>query len=221
MKLLTLPRSVAATEYFFLRLPVTALHRGVLEPRLGSDSRALHRFERAVGKLDMAAGTLFADPDLHRRGTVLARKAQANTLAQDLSVKAQYRAEAADAELEQKRREAAEHRETARAEAQAQAEAVEADRRASKLSAERAAATKAAAAETAARRQAQAARANGHAAATATLTNVEKRAAAKAAVPTQQLKHSAQAATSAATKRAEADRLAELAAAKKAKRTGR
>ena len=45
MNLLTAPRALAAAEYFVLRLPLTAVHRGLLEPRLAPDSPLLLGFE--------------------------------------------------------------------------------------------------------------------------------------------------------------------------------
>jgi hypothetical protein len=221
MNVLSAPRAVAATEYFLLRLPLTAVHRGLLEPRLGPDSPLLLRFERAVGKLDMAAGKVLADPALQRRGTALARKAQAAGLAHDLEEKAHRPADSAAAKLEREPREAAERRASARTEAERTAQAVEADRLARKAAAEREAAAKVATAEATARRATEAARNSGHAAAKADLSRIEQRATARATAPAEQLKHSSQAAKSAAGKRAEAEQLAKLAEAEKAKRKTR
>lgn len=221
MNVLKAPRTVVAAEYFLLRLPLTAVHRGLLRPRLGSDSPLLLGFERAVGKLDMVAGTVLADPALHRRGTALARKAQATGLAVDLSNKAEQRAQSADAALDEARHEADGRRLAAQADAEATAQAVEAGRVARKVAAEREAAARAEAVEVAARRQAQAQRSARHAQTEATVTGIEGRAAARAAAPAQQLKQATRDARSAATKRDEADRLAELAEAEKAKRAAR
>lgn len=72
MKVISVLRAIAATEYFFLRLPITAVDKRVI--RLLPENVPLRRaFARSVGELDVLAGKVTGDAALEGRGSV-ARK---------------------------------------------------------------------------------------------------------------------------------------------------
>lgn len=72
MKPISVLRAIAATEYFFLRLPITAVEQRLLR-RLPEDAALRRAFARSIGELDVLAGKVTGDAALEGRGTVARR----------------------------------------------------------------------------------------------------------------------------------------------------
>src|SRR4051794_4125600 len=99
MNVLTIPRAVVGAEYTALRFPLTVLEKQVFARYMEEDAPLRLSFERALGTLDSTVGRALADPDLTRRGSVLARRADVLEKAVQLEEKAAARKEQANASL--------------------------------------------------------------------------------------------------------------------------
>ncbi len=211
MKVLTLPKAVAALEYKALRLPATLIESQVVVRFLAEDSAVRLGFERAVGTLDEKAGTLLGNDQLASRGHALRRRTEVLGLAVELEAKAEARTEQADAKLRAVQADAEQTREQAR---KAQRDGVQETLREEQAEKRRVEQEAAARLKAEKKRVADEARAKAQAV-TAQLDAQERRieqtTAARTAAPRAQLSDAVREKKTADAERTKADRLAQLA----------
>ena len=219
MNALTLPRTVAATEYKAARLPLTLIERQVVARLLDDDSSLRLAFEKALGSLDATVGRALKDAELTRRGAALTRKAEVLTRAVALEEKAAARKEQADAQLQDSVQLAERQRVEAQQEAAQKAKQVhdrqQAERRAAEEKAQATARAKTAAAE----QRAQAEVEREEKALDARVSSIETRTKARTAAPKAQLQDAVSLAQEATAEKAKADRLHDLAEAERTSRS--
>ncbi|AFM15572.1 hypothetical protein Mycch_0755 [Mycolicibacterium chubuense NBB4] len=116
MKITTLPWAVLRLQYRVARVPLQLFEWQVIS-RLNEESPARLFYERAVGAVDAAAGSVLADSELESRGTARIERAEALGEAVRLDEVAARRMSQADAELRRSRDAAAEAPTEARAKA--------------------------------------------------------------------------------------------------------
>ncbi len=219
MNMLALPRNAAALEYKVLRYPSQLIETRVVATLLSEDSTVRLAFERLLGVLDSAAGSLFADQALKDRGRMLTHRAEILEKAVSLETKAAQRKQRADAELRVTTEQAEADKEQARQERQRELQQVSADKHAAKAAVDKAAQDrkaaekKAIAAETAADVAAERTKAE------ARKAQIEQRTEAATASSKAELSKAVEDTRAAQQEKADADRLASLAAAERASRT--
>lgn len=218
MRVLTVPRTVAALEYKALRYPSQLLETKVIATRLPEASRFRLAFERLLGTVDSTAGKLLADQGLTDRGRFLTRRAEILEKAVSLEAKAAERREQASADLRAKTKQAEQQKARAAQEHQRTAHQIAADKAAAKTAVEREAQSqkvaedKAIAAKTAAQLAAQRDKLRKQEA------RITAATAARTAAPKAQLSKAVADTQTAQERKAHADRLAELAAAERQSR---
>jgi hypothetical protein len=217
MKIAEIPFAVLRFQYQIARLPLQLIEDQVVA-RLRSEGPARLLYERSFGALDATVGKLLGDPQLEKRGAALVERSHALSKAAQLDATATRNREQADAELEAThdevvtdineardatRRRAVEARTNAEQRKRAADEAAEKRTVAAKKQADEAAAQRQKAAETVKRQE------------EAKIGAAEQRAtkAAESKLDDAQAKRS-----EAASKRAQADRVEQLANIEKQKR---
>jgi hypothetical protein len=217
MKITDVPFAVLRLQYQVARFPLQVIEDRVMA-RLDSEAPARLFYERSLGMLDLAVGNALSASDVEQRGAALIERSEALRRAARLDETATEVHHQAEADLESTREQA--KREKQQAEQDREREIKEARQTASerKQSAVQNAQKKAADAkeqadQVAAQRvkSAEAARRQEEAVISATERSVEKVAQAK-------LDDAADKAGTASAKRAQADRVEDLAAAEKEKR---
>jgi hypothetical protein len=217
MKIAEIPFVVLRFQYQIARLPLQLIEDQVVA-RLRSEGPARLLYERSFGALDATVGKLLGDPELAKRGAALVERSNALSKAAKLDATATRNREQADAKLEAahdevvtdineardaKERQAVEARIDAEQRKRAADEAAEKRTVAAKKQADEAAAQRKKAAETVKRQE------------EAKIGAAEQRAtkAAESKLDDAQAKRS-----EAASKRAQADRVEDLANIEKQKR---
>jgi hypothetical protein len=217
MEITDVPFAVLRFQYQLARLPLQLIEEQVVA---GMSSEAPTRlfYERWLGGLDAAVGKMLGDPDLEKRGAALIERSDALRRAAQLDATATQNQERADDELKAKRGKAIEDQKDARAVKEREVEEARTAAEERKGAAEEAAQKRTAAAKQQAdehaaqlERSAEAAKRDEQ----ATITAAEQKAtaAAESQLDEAQSKHS-----DAASKRATADRVEELAEVEKQKR---
>lgn len=219
MNLTTVPRKIAALEYTALRLPLTALHRGV--SRLDANSQVRLSFETALGSLDAAVGKVLANDALTSRGTAMTRRVDVLHKAEILEEKATVRREQGNQELAAAKKAAERERIEADKRAQDEVRALLEQQASQKRAAEQQAQAQAQARVKAAEREAQLKIETAARDAKQTIASIEERTQARTAKPKAQLREAAALQHDAAQGRIQADRLAQLGQTEKASRKSR
>jgi hypothetical protein len=217
MRITDAPLAVLRLQYRIVRLPLQIIEERVVA-RMGSEAPARLLYERSLGLLDAAVGNALGDSRLAKRGGALAERSDARRRAAQLDAAAEQARQQSSADLKAKNDKAIEDKQDARAAREREVEearssAQEQKRAAEETAAQRTAAAKKQADDVAAQRKnsAEAAKRDGHARIRA---NQQKAAAAaKSKLDDAQARR-----TNADTKRAQADRVEELADAEKHKR---
>ncbi len=217
MRFADLSRAVLRVQYQIARYPLELIEKQVVT-RLDSDALPRFVYERSLGLLDAAAGNALGVPALAQRGVTKIEQSDKLMRAADLDAEANATIAQADSEVKDAREAATQaeqdaHAEKARQAKQAQDTAEERKQAAIKTADQRANAAKKQADDTAAQRKgaADAAKRIEHAVIRADQKLAEADAQAK-------LDDAQDNRSVAARKRAEADRLEDLAGEEKAKR---
>lgn len=217
MKITDVPFAVLRLQYQVARFPLQVIEDRVVA-RLDSEAPARLFYERSLGMLDLAVGNALSAPDVEQRGAALIERSEALRRAAQLDETATEVQNQAEAELESTREQA--KREKQQAEQDRQREIEEARQTASERkqnavqdAQKKAADAKEEADQLAAQRvkSAEAARRQEEAVISTTEKSVEKLAQTK-------LDDAADKAGAAAAKRAQADRVEDLADTEKEKR---
>lgn len=217
MSIVTIPRTILRFQYQLVRLPLQLIEERVVA-RMDAEAPARLVYERSLGVLDATIGNALGDSRLKKRGAALAKRSDELARAARLEAAADAATRQADEELEASRQEVVEDVRGARA---AKEQAVEdaktaAEKRkqaATEAAQKRAGATKKEADDIAARlkKQAEAAKRND----VQRIAAAEKRATNAAEETLDDAKARREAAEK---KRADADRLEQLAEVEKHKR---
>ncbi|CAN5385819.1 hypothetical protein BH09ACT7_BH09ACT7_34400 [soil metagenome] len=217
MNITTVPFAVLRFQYQIVRFPLGLIEDRVFA-RMDSEAPARLLYERTLGTLDATVGNALDDPALAKRGAALAERSDALARAARLDAAATQKEEHAEAELKAKREKALEDQKeaTAKKEREVQETLNEASERKNAAAAsvqKRTAAAKQQVDEVASKRKeaAETAKREEQAKIAAAEKKVTDAAAAK--LDDAQAKH-----TKAATQRAQADRIEELADVEKQKR---
>lgn len=218
MNVLTVPRTIATYEYKALRYPAQLLETKVIATRFSQESAFRLGFERLLGTLDSAAGSVLANKELQDRGRVLTRRVEVLAKATALEAKAQERKEQADATLRAESERAQAKRTQALEEQQAKAKQVLAEKQAAKAAVERKAEARERALDQAITSKTEATIAAERDRLDKQEASIEARVKAKTAAPKAQLSKAVKDAQTAAATRADADQLALLAAAERDRR---
>lgn len=217
MKITDVPFAVLRLQYQVARFPLQVIEDRVFA-RLDAEAPARLLYERSLGMLDLAVGNALSAPDVEQRGAALIERSEALRRAAQLDETATEVSEQAAADLESTREQA--KREQQQAEQDREREIKEARQTASERkqnavqnAQKRAADAKQQADQVAAQRvkSAESARRQEEAVIKATEKSVEQMAQAK-------LDDAADKAGAAAAKRAQADRVEDLAETEKEKR---
>ena len=215
MMIIDAPLAVLRFQYRIVRFPLQLIEERVVA-RMGSDAPARLLYERSFGLLDVAVGNALGDVRLKKRGGALAERSDTLRRAAQLDGAAEQARQESAADLKATSDKAAEDKQDARAAKkieveEARSSAEERKRVADEVAAQRTAAAKKQADDVAAQRKnsVEAAKRDEHARITA---NEQKAAAAaKSKLDDAEAKR-----TEAATKRAKADRVEELADSREA-----
>jgi hypothetical protein len=217
MEITDVPFAVLRFQYQLARFPLQLIEEQVVA---GMSSEAPTRlfYERWLGGLDAAVGKMLGDPDLEKRGAALIERSDALRRAAQLDATATQNQERADDELKAKRGKAIEDQKDARAVKEREVEeartaAEERKGAAAEAAQKRTAAAKQQADEHAAQLMKSAEAAKRDEQAKITAAEQKATAAAESKLDEAQAKHS-----DAASKRATADRVEELADVEKQKR---
>ena len=217
MKIAEIPFAVLRFQYQIARIPLQLIENQ-MAARLGSEAPARLFYERSLGAIDATVGNLLGDPELAKRGAALVERSDALGRAAKLDAKATEKREQADAKLEATRDEVVTDIEEARDATEQEAvdariTAEERKRAAEETAEKRTAAAKKQAEDIAAQRRKRPKRPSVRN--TPRFAAAEKKAtqAADAKLDDAQAKR-----REAAAKRAQADRVEELADAEKQKR---
>jgi hypothetical protein len=116
MDLLVVPRRIGRLSYSALRYPFTVAEGQLVTRRLDDDSAARLSYERFLGSLDRAAGHVLGDEGLVRRGQALSRRADFLEQAERLDAKAEARRTEADRKLSDEQEQSRQARQDAAAE---------------------------------------------------------------------------------------------------------
>ena len=217
MEITDVPFAVLRFQYQLARFPLQLIEEQVVA---GMSSEAPTRlfYERWLGGLDAAVGKMLGDPDLEKRGAALIERSDALRRAAQLDATATQNQERADDELKAKRGKAIEDQKdacavTEREVEEARTAAEERKGAAAEAAQKRTAAAKQQADELAAQRMTSAEAAKREERAKITAAEQKATAAAESTLDEAQSKHS-----DAASKRATADQVEELADLEKQKR---
>lgn len=216
MNVLTVPRTLAALEYKAARYPAQVLETRLIAACLSDDNPLRLGFEHLLGRLDGAAGKLFADQGLTVRGRVLTRRVEIISKAVALEAKAAERQQAADAELRARTQQIEQEKAQVQAEHESEAARLTAVRSAEAKAIERRAAARERADTDAIVETSQIIIAAERERLDAQKAKIAARVETQTAAPKAQLKAAGRSAQAAAARRADADRLAQLRETKKA-----
>jgi hypothetical protein len=217
MRITRVPFTILRFQYQLVRFPLQLVEERVMA-RMGTEAPARLFYERSLGVLDATVGSVLGDPRLRRRGALLAERSDTLSRAAALEANATQKQQQADAELKTKRDEAIEDQKEARAAKQhaveeARTAAAARKRAATETAEQRTAAAKRQADEEAGRRKKAAEEAKRAEQASIRAAEEKARAAAKSKLDDAEAKR-----RDAMSKRAQADRVEELADVEKAKR---
>lgn len=98
MKITDLPFAVLRFQYQLARIPLQMIEAQVLA-RLDEEAPARLMYERSLGRLDMAVGTALGAPDVERRGAALVERSDALAGAARLDVAADRAVQEASGEV--------------------------------------------------------------------------------------------------------------------------
>jgi hypothetical protein len=157
MRITELPIAVLRFQYQLVRTPLELIEDRVVS-RMGAEAPARLFYERSLGVLDATVGSALGDPRLERRGSALVDRSDALSRAAQLEETAAQKKANADAELAASRDKVVDDREQAReakkqSVEEARTEAEQRKRAAAQEAQERVAATKRQVDEVAARRK--------------------------------------------------------------------
>jgi hypothetical protein len=113
MNITTVPFAVLRFQYQLARLPLQLIEDRVVV-KMGAESPARLFYERSLGMLDATVGHALGDAALAKRGSALAERSDALGRAARLDAAATQKEEKADAELQAKRDKVIEDQEEAR-----------------------------------------------------------------------------------------------------------
>lgn len=218
MKILDLPRNVAAWEYKALRYPAQLLETKVLATRLPADSPVRLAVERLLGSLDSTAGALLANPTLQERGRRLTRRTEVLAKAVALEEKAAERKQQATVDLRDQTRRATEAKQTAEQDQRQAAGDIAAKRQATLKAVEQAAQSRQQAERAQAQAETSAALAQEQDRLRAQKSAIRSDVMERTAGAKEQLKQASQESKTASKRTEDADRLAELADAERTAR---
>ncbi|MGZ8714428.1 MAG: IF2 family translation initiation factor [Mycobacterium sp.] len=102
MKITDIPFAALRMQYRIARAPLRLFEQGVLT-RIDSEAPARLLYERSVGAVDSAVGSMLRDADVEKRGTALIERSEALGEAARLDELATQKREKADDELHRKR----------------------------------------------------------------------------------------------------------------------
>jgi hypothetical protein len=219
VNVLTVPRTLAALEYKAVRYPAQLLETRLVAVRLSDDNPLRLGFERLLGTLDAAAGSLFADESLVARGRFLTRRVEMLEKAVALEAKAAERQATADAELRAQTKKLEQEKEQVQAEHEREAARLRAERDAEAKAIERKAAARERADADAIVESSQSIIAVERDRLDAEKARIEARVETQTAAPKAQLKAARKSGQEAVAKRADADRLTLVREAEKANNT--
>jgi hypothetical protein len=217
MRIIDAPLTVLRLQYRIARFPLQLFEERVVA-RMGSEAPARLFYERSFGLLDTAVGNALGDRQLQKRGSALAERSDALGRAAGLDAAADQAQRRSSADLEARTDEALEEQQHARASkerkvANARTSAAQRKRQAQAGAAQRTAAAKKRADDVAGQRTKSAEAAKREAHDRIRSNEQEAVAAAKSKLDSAQARR-----TEADSKRAQADRIEELADAEKQKR---
>jgi len=217
MRIIDAPFALLRLQYRIVRLPLQVIEEQVVA-RMGTEVPARLFYERSLGLLDAAVGNALGDYRLKQRGGALAERSDALRRASQLDAAAKRTREQSSADLKAKSDKVIEDRRDARAAKerdvrQARTSAEDRKRAAEEAAAHRTAAAKKQADETAARRKNSAEAAKRDKLARIRANEQKAAATAKSKLDSAQARR-----TQADMKRAQADRVEELAGIEKQKR---
>lgn len=217
MKISEVPLAVLRFHYQLARFPLQVIEDRVVN-RIPTEAPARLLYERSLGMLDATVGNALGDPSIVERGAALVERSDALGRAARLDAKAATRKEQADAKLKGTRDEAIRERQEAQEATQqevkeARINAEQRKRQAAQSAQQQSATAKQRADETAAKRKQGVESAKRQ---VESRTQAAEKAAAK--VSAAKVDNAEDKLGEAAGKRAEADRVAELAAAEKRQR---
>lgn len=98
MSLAAIPRAVLKLQYQMARIPLQLIDDRFVR-RLDSEAPARLFYERSLGLLDTAVGTVLGDPELRKRGATRMERSDALRRAAELDAAADENVRQADAEL--------------------------------------------------------------------------------------------------------------------------
>jgi hypothetical protein len=218
MNVLTVPRTVVALQYKALRFPSKVVEQQLVGRFLAQDSALRLGVERSLASLDAGVGRFLQDEGLVRRGTAVARKADALELASSLEEKAAQRKDEAEQALqEQKQAVAVQRVQAARNKSERTAEIAHEEVAEKRVAKEKAKAREQAAAD-AINKSADAKLKHEQQRLEVQQDRIETRTQARTAAPKAQLDKAVDRSAKAAAERSDADRLAQLAAAERESR---
>jgi hypothetical protein len=217
MRIIDAPQAVLRLQYRIVRFPLQIIEERVVA-RMGSEASARLFYERSLGLLDAAVGNALGDFRLAKRGGALAERSDALRRAAHLDAAADQARQQSSADLKAKSDKAIEEQQDARAAKEreieeARSSAEERKRAAEQAAAQRTAAAKKQADDVAAQRKNSAEAAKREKQAKIRANEQKAAAAAKSKLDDAQARR-----TDADNKRAQADRVEELAGLEKQKR---
>lgn len=217
MRIIDAPLAVLRVQYRIARFPLQVIEQRVVA-RMDAEAPARLFYERSLGLLDASIGNVLGDRQLQRSGSALARRSDALGRAAQLDSEAEQAQQRSRADLKAKSDEASQERHDARAAkeqtlVEARNSAQERKRAAEEAAAQRTAAAKKQADDVAAQRTKSAEAAKREELAEIRSNEQRAAAAAKSKLDDAQARR-----TEAGAKRAQANRIEDLADAEKRKR---
>lgn len=114
MTIATIPLSILRFQYQLVRIPLQVIEERVVA-RMGAEAPARLVYERSLGVLDATIGSALGDPRLKRQGASLAKRSDELARAARLDATASQNLKQADADYKASRQDAAEDLQDARA----------------------------------------------------------------------------------------------------------
>jgi len=217
MNLSSAPLAVLRVPYMIVRLPLQLIEQQVMS-RLSEEAPVRLVYERTLGALDGAVGSVLGDRRAVQRGAALTERSDALARAAELDEQATQKREAADAELQGKQKKAREDQVAAQRDKQRKTEQARKDEERRKRQAAQQATRRAATAKKQADEQAAKRKQDAEAAKRAEQVKINAREQEAAAPATAELKDATAMKTAATEQRSDADRVENLAQAEKDKR---
>jgi hypothetical protein len=217
MRIIDAPLAVLRFQYRIARLPLQVIEEQVVA-RMGTEVPARLFYERSLGLLDVAVGNALGDYRLKRRGAALAERSEALRRAAQLDAAADRTRQQSSADLKAKSDKAIEDQQQARAAKQREVEEARTSAENRKRAAEEAAARRTSAAKKRADDAAAQRKNAAEAARRVELAKIRANEQKAAADAKAKLGSAAAQRTEAGAKRAQADRVEELARIEKQER---